>query len=181
MFTKVLALFLTVSLFIIPGCSKKTTENLTVLKGGIKGGGMYTTNELENIRSLDPVGINDVVSAHVGHQIYDLLVDLDTNLQLRPALATRWEISTDGLTYTFHLRKGVFFHDNACFPGGKGREFTAQDVKYSFTRVLDPRTGTLGFDYYKNYVEGAVEYFTDIQKAQSDNKEPKIKEVTGFI
>ena len=142
---------------------------------------MYTTNELENIRSLDPVGINDVVSAHVGHQIYDLLVDLDTNLQLRPALATRWEISTDGLTYTFHLRKGVFFHDNACFPGGKGREFNAQDVKYSFTRVLDPRTGTLGFDYYKNYVEGAVEYFTDIQKSQSEKKEPKIKEVSGFI
>jgi peptide/nickel transport system substrate-binding protein len=58
---------------------------------------------------------------------------------------------------------------------------TVNDIKYSFTRVLDPRTGSLGFDFYKNYVEGAQEYFTDVQKAMADSKEPKLKEVSGLI
>jgi len=162
-------------------CGKKTSDNITQLKGGIKGGGTFTSNETENIRSLDPVGINDVVSAHVAHQIYDLLVDLDSNLQLVPDLATRWDISPDGTLYTFHLRKGVFFHDNACFSGGKGREMNAGDVKYSLDRILDPRTGTLGFDYYSNHVAGAKEFHDEVSKAMTDNREPKIKGVSGFI
>lgn len=168
-------------LFINFGCSKKQLDNIVELNGGIKGGGTYTINENENIRSLDPVGINDVVSHHVSHQIYDLLIDLDSNLKLVPELAQRWEISPDGLLYTFHLRKGVKFHDNSCFPGGKGREFNAQDVKYSFDRVLDPRTGSLGFDFYKNRVEGAQEFIDEVNKATTENREPRINTVTGYI
>ncbi|HEY3251264.1 MAG TPA: ABC transporter substrate-binding protein, partial [Ignavibacteria bacterium] len=168
-------------IFILAGCGKKQNDTIVTLKGGIKGGGTFVTNETENIRSLDPTGINDVVSHHVAHQIYDLLIDLDTNLKLKPMLATRWEISADGMLYTFHLRKGVKFHDNACFPGGKGREMNAGDVKYSLTRILDPRTGTLGFDFYKNYVDGAKEFHAEITKAMADNREPRIKEVQGYI
>lgn len=52
------------------------------------------------------------------------------------------------------------------FPNGKGREFTAADAKYSFDRVCDPVTGTLGFDYYKNYVVGASEYFDEVSAAR---------------
>jgi oligopeptide transport system substrate-binding protein len=176
------SLSILLSLFaFISGCGKKSgDETFVELKGGIKGGGVYVSNEQENIRSLDPVGINDNVSHHVAHQMYDLLIDLDTNLQLRPALATRWEISPDGLTYTFHLRKGVLFHDNACFPGGKGREFKAQDVKYSFNRILDTRTGSVGFDFYRNYVEGAKEVSQEITKAVTEQREPKFTEASGF-
>jgi len=167
--------------FIVAGCGKKQDGgNMVALNGGIKGGGIFIANELENIRSLDPVGINDVVSHHVSHQIYDGLIDLDTNLQIVPMLSKRWEISPDGLTYTFYLRNDVTFHDNACFPEGKGRKFIAQDVVYSFTRVLDPRTGSLGFDFYKNYVEGAKEYNEEISKATSEKREPKLMEVSGY-
>ncbi|HAX48599.1 MAG TPA: hypothetical protein DCX92_06400, partial [Bacteroidetes bacterium] len=167
--------------FIVAGCGKKQDGgNMVALNGGIKGGGIFIANELENIRSLDPVGINDVVSHHVSHQIYDGLIDLDTNLQIVPMLSKRWEISPDGLTYTFYLRNDVTFHDNACFPDGKGRKFIAQDVVYSFTRVLDPRTGSLGFDFYKNYVEGAKEYNEEISKATSEKREPKLMEVSGY-
>ena len=169
------------SAVLLNACGNKSgVEKLVDLNGGIKGGGIFVTNESENIRSLDPVGINDVVSHHVAHQIYDLLIDLDTNLQLKPMLAERWDISPDGLTYTFHLRKGVFFHDNACFPGGKGREFNAEDVRYSFNRILDTRTGSVGFDYYRNYVEGAKEFSAEITKAVTENREPKLKDVNGF-
>jgi len=167
-------------LWFISCSDRKDHGNITELRGGIKGGGTFISNELENIRSLDPVGINDVVSHHVAHQIYDLLIDLDTNLQLKPMLAKSWEVSDDGLVYTFHLRRGVFFHDNKCFPGGKGREFKADDVKYSFTRVLDTRTGSVGFDYYKNYIDGAREFTEEVSKAVSENREPKINEVRGI-
>ncbi|MBK8552448.1 MAG: ABC transporter substrate-binding protein [Ignavibacteria bacterium] len=163
------------------GCGKKETANMVELKGGIKGGGIFRLNELENVRSLDPVGINDNVSHHVAHQIYDLLIDLDSTLQLIPELALSWEISEDGLLYTFHLRKGVMFQDNACFPNGKGREFKASDVKYSFDRVCDPRTGTLGFDYYKNYVVGASEFFDEVSAARRESREPRLKDVSGYI
>lgn len=163
------------------GCGKKTgKDNFVELKGGIKGGGIFVSNESENIRSLDPVGINDVVSHHVSHQIYDLLIDLDTNLQLKPMLAKRWEVSTDAMTYTFYLRNDVLFQNNACFPGGKGRKFTAQDVKYSLNRVLDPRTGSLGFDFYKNYVEGAKEFNEEITKATSENRTQRLTDVSGY-
>lgn len=169
-------------IIVLAGCGKKSGgENMVELKGGIKGGGIFVSNETENIRSLDPVGINDVVSHHVAHQIYDLLVDLDTNLQLIPMLAKSWEISPDGLTYTFHLRNDVVFHDNPCFPGGKGRKMIAEDVRYSLNRVLDPRTGSLGFDFYKNYVVGAKEFNEEVTKATSEGREPKIKDAAGYI
>lgn len=178
---KNLVLILTILSVILQGCGDKQKENLVQLKGGIKGGGIYRINELENVRSLDPVRINDNVSHHVAHQIYDLLIDLDKDLNIVQDLSRRYEISDDGLLYTFYLRKGVKFQDNACFPDGKGREMTAADVKYSFDRVCDPRTGTLGFDYFKNYVEGAIEFHEEVTVAGRESREPKFSGVSGYI
>ncbi|WP_298298135.1 ABC transporter substrate-binding protein [Hydrotalea sp.] len=62
------------------------------------------------------------------HQLYNTLVELDSNPQIKPSLAKSWEISSNGLIYTFHLRTDVYFHNNAIFTGGKGRLCTAQDV-----------------------------------------------------
>lgn len=106
--------------------------------GGITMGGTFRMNEVQEIRTLDPVRMNDAPSHHIAHQIYDMLVDFDSSLTLQPELAERWEVSPDGLTYTYHLRKGVMFHDNACFPGGKGRELKASDVKFTSTEFLMP-------------------------------------------
>jgi peptide/nickel transport system substrate-binding protein len=53
-------------------------------------------------------------------------------------------------------------------------------VKYSLSRVLDPRTGSLGFDFYRNYVEGAKEFNEDITKATSENRAPKLNDVSGY-
>lgn len=73
--------------------------------------------------------------ANVGAQspMYDLLVrqdPRDPKLPIVPSLATNWTISSDGMTYTFNLRKGVKFHD--------GTDFSAEDVKATFDRIVFP-------------------------------------------
>jgi peptide/nickel transport system substrate-binding protein len=66
--------------------------------------------------------------------VYDNLVWTDETLTPRPELAESWEGSADGTVWTFRLRKGVKFHH--------GRELDADDVVYSFTRILDPATAS---------------------------------------
>ncbi|NLI42371.1 MAG: ABC transporter substrate-binding protein, partial [Synergistaceae bacterium] len=65
---------------------------------------------------------------------------------LVPGLAESWEVTPDGKTYTFHLRRGVYFHN--------GEELTADDVVYTFDRMLDPKTQALNTDIL-NFVDGA--------------------------
>jgi peptide/nickel transport system substrate-binding protein/oligopeptide transport system substrate-binding protein len=81
--------------------------------------------------SLDPARISDVYSRSVAQQIFDGLVRFDQTLAITPALAEFWRASRDGRTWTFTLRAGVRFHH--------GREVTADDVVFSFSRILDPR------------------------------------------
>jgi peptide/nickel transport system substrate-binding protein/oligopeptide transport system substrate-binding protein len=84
--------------------------------------------------------------------VYDRLVEAETSgpgqSQLVPGLAESWEVSQDGKTYEFHLRKGVLFHN--------GEELTADDVVYTFERMLDPKTKALSTDIL-NFVDGAAE------------------------
>jgi peptide/nickel transport system substrate-binding protein len=71
-------------------------------------------------------------------------LELGDDLKPVPAIARRWEISKDGLRYTFYLRPDVFFHDSPVFPNGKGRRVIARDFAYSFSRILDPATASTG-------------------------------------
>src|SRR4051812_5242865 len=80
-------------------------------KGGVYLGGVARLNEVENIKSLFPISINDQVSFHLSAQVYEGLVKFNqVDLNLMPALAYRWDISADQTEYTFHLRSGVMFH-----------------------------------------------------------------------
>ncbi len=95
-------------------------------------------NEDQNITSLDPAFARNQANIWAVSQLYNSLVQLDEKLEIQPALARWWEVSEDGLTYTFYLRDDVYFHDNACFPDGKGRRAVAGDMVYSLSRLLDP-------------------------------------------
>ena len=69
--------------------------------------------------------------------LYNRLVEFEKGeTNVIPALATKWDISPDGLTYTFHLREGVKFHSNKEFK--PTRDFNADDVLFTFNRMLDP-------------------------------------------
>jgi peptide/nickel transport system substrate-binding protein len=78
---------------------------------------------------LDPQKTSAYFSFEVLENVYDTLVEPDEKLEMRPALAESWETSPDQLTWTFHLRKGITFHD--------GSPFSADDVVYSYRRIID--------------------------------------------
>ncbi|WP_088006864.1 ABC transporter substrate-binding protein [Indiicoccus explosivorum] len=80
--------------------------------------------------SLDPINVTDGESIRVTHSIFETLLEYDENLELQPKLATEWESSEDGLTWTFQLREGVKFHD--------GTDFNAEAVVFNFERWMDP-------------------------------------------
>lgn len=149
--------------------------------GGKYYGGVYRTNEVGELSSLDPPRINDVTSSHIALNIYDNLVAFDANLKLQPELAKAWEISDDGMRYTYHLRSDVYFHDNACFTAGIGRKLVASDVRYSLTRVCDVRSGTKSSAYFVGKVKGAALYFEASRAAFESGRELSIKGVEGFI
>ena len=92
-------------------------------------------------RSLDPALSTDVPTGRVVSYIFDGLTRFTPDAKLAPGLAEKWEVSPDGKVYTFHLRRGVKFHD--------GTPFRASQVVNSFERVLDPRTkGGRGWPLY---------------------------------
>lgn len=83
--------------------------------------------------NMDPARANDIMSDSVLLKLFDGLVDLDpATLEVVPAVAESWEISDDDITYTFHLRSDVTFHNN--------RQVTAHDAVYTFERALRPET-----------------------------------------
>ena len=78
---------------------------------------------------MDPAVIGDDESLQTVFTLYDQLVTRDDDLNIKPLLATSWEVSEDYKTYTFYLRKGVKFHD--------GTPFNAEAVKFSFDRMTN--------------------------------------------
>lgn len=97
-----------------------------------------------DISGIDPARIFQIENQTIALNVYNGLVRYEekTN-QIIPDLATKWDITDGGKTYTFHLRQGVTFHK------GFGA-FTAEDVKYSYERVRDPKTASAYAGEFKN-------------------------------
>jgi peptide/nickel transport system substrate-binding protein len=104
----------------------------------------FRYNEATGIASIDPSYAKNQSVMWVIHQMYNTLVEVDSQLNLVPSLATHWDISNDKTTYTFYLRDDVYFQDDPCFPGGKGRRMTSDDVVYSFNRIIDKTIASPG-------------------------------------
>jgi oligopeptide transport system substrate-binding protein len=105
---------------------------------------VFYYNESDGIATLDPAFAKNRSIIWAVHQLYSTLVETDNQLRIVPCLATSWEVAADRRTWTFHLRRDVFFHDDGAFPGGKGRRLVAGDIVYSFNRLLDPMTASSG-------------------------------------
>ncbi len=102
---------------------------------------VFRYNEAGGILTLDPIYAKDLPHIWVCNQMFNSLVAFDDSMNVVPSIAHSWEISDDGLDYTFHLRNDVMFHQNEAFPQ---RCVTAGDVKYSFERVVDKTLNSPG-------------------------------------
>ena len=105
---------------------------------------VFKYNQPNNITSLDPAFAKSQNNIWAVDHLYNRLVELNDALETVPAIASSWSISEDGKTYTFNLRKDVYFHDNPCFPNGKGRKVNAQDAVYSLRRIIDKEVNSPG-------------------------------------
>ena len=99
---------------------------------------VFRYNEMGDITSLDPAEARNFENLWADNQLYNGLIQSGDSFSIKPCIARKWEVSPDGLMYTFHLRKDVFFQDNEVFSNGKGRKVIAQDFVFSFNRLLDP-------------------------------------------
>lgn len=106
-----------------------------------KPGGSITVTYKDDVATLDPAIGYDWQNWSMIKSLFDGMMDyVPGTTVLRPGLAESYEISEDGLTYTFKLRAGVKFHN--------GREMTAEDVKYSLDRVTNPATQSPGAGFF---------------------------------
>ena len=98
--------------------------------GPPKYGGSLVVTLFADFFTLDPPLQINSAEIIVTQATYDNLVMVQPDLSLKPMLATHWEASNDLASYTFHLRQGVKFHH--------GKDFKAEDVVSTFTRLVDP-------------------------------------------
>ena len=117
---------------------------------------IFKYNESAGILTLDPIYAKDLPHIWACNQIFNGLVAFDDEMNVVPAIAKSWNISDDGMTYTFILRDDVYFHEDECFLKTTGigyastRKVTAHDFVYSFNRVLDRKLNSSGSWIFSN-------------------------------
>ena len=139
-------------LMLFTSCTKKVDTSEKVLN-------LAVTAE---VKGMDPIYANDKYSSNEIARIYEGLLEyhyLKRPYTLVPNLAESLPVvSADGLTYTFKIRKGVKFQDDAAFDGGKGRELVAEDFVYSIKRLADPKLQGLGWWLLEGKIKGLNEW-----------------------
>ncbi|MBU3821720.1 ABC transporter substrate-binding protein [Flavobacteriaceae bacterium XHP0103] len=105
---------------------------------------VFRYNEHANIRTLDPAFSRTLQDTWVTNQLFNGLVQMDNQLNIKPCIAKSWTISEDALTYSFTLRNDVFFHKHPFFGKDSTRTVTAADFKYSLERLRDTKVASPG-------------------------------------
>src|SRR5882672_5434231 len=113
-----------------------------------KRGGTLTVVHGVDISNFDVQAAPGYEVVWINMNIHNSLLTLDKDLQPVPDLAQRWEVSPDGLAYTFYLQQGVQFHD--------GTDLDAQAVKWNFEHMMDPQTRAFTRVFYKDVGEVEV-------------------------
>ncbi len=132
----VIALLFALTFWACPGGQDKTEAPAGATQGVAEPayGDIMVEGSIGDASNLIPLLASDSASHEVAGKVYNGLVKYDKNINIVGDLAESWDISPDGLAITFHLRKGVRWHD--------GRPFTAEDVLYTYRITIDPKTPT---------------------------------------
>lgn len=128
------------------------------------------------IDNLDPATTTSYYCSQILGKVYEGLLEyhyLKRPYALVPCLAEAMPtVSEDGLTYTFALKKGVYFHDDPCFPNGKGRELVAEDFVYSLKRIADPAIQSRYFDEIQPFIKGLDDFHRHLTAHPGDYSHP---------
>ncbi len=118
------------------GCSQKEVNyQLSTINYQLPTyGDAYIEASIGDASYLNPVLAADSASGDINGLVYNGLVKYDKNIRLIGDLAESWEIRKNGLEIIFHLRKNVSWHD--------GKPFTAEDVKFTYEKLIDPKVKT---------------------------------------
>lgn len=128
-------IFFYIFILLLTACNKKTnkikpfTDDKTPAYGD-----MFISSSIGDASYLNPILATDSASGEINNLIYNGLVKYDKNLKLTGDLAERWSVSPDNLKITFYLKKNILWHDG--FP------FTAEDVKFTYEKLIDPNVKT---------------------------------------
>ena len=151
------------TLLIFSACSKKQDPKERVIN----------VTAPSDIKGFDPMMASDVGSAAQIAKVYEGLLTyhwLKVPFELIPNLAEEMPaISKDGMTYTFKIKKGVFFQDDAAFPEGKGRELEAEDFVYSFKRHADAKNQSTGWWLFDGKIKGLNDWRAKNEKLPAAN------------
>lgn len=150
------SIILLVFLSLSSGCGKGKEEPApgvpqppsAAKKGGPAPGDLLIMGSIGDASNLIPMLASDSASHDISSLIFNGLVKYDKDLKLVGDLAESWEVSADGLTITFKLRRGVKWQD--------GKEFTAEDVMFGYETIINPNTRTAYSGDFKEVKEARV-------------------------
>jgi oligopeptide transport system substrate-binding protein len=150
-----------ITVLILSGCTRPQSSSTLSAPGQPSVSGGVTTspsapsgNGVLNLSDIDPITLDPALAAEIQSsqyimQIFSGLAQMDDKQQPAPDIAQSWDISQDGMTYTFHLRHDVKFQD--------GKPLTAGDFKYSWERAANPATNSLTTGTYLGDIVGVKE------------------------
>ncbi len=161
MLRKFLFLFLGMSLLAACGNDDdKPGDDVIVAKGGVRYGGEFRFMSSEKVTSLFPLSVTDVYANRIASQIFEGLLKIDPkSTEVVPSIAKSFEVDDLSKVFTFELRDDVYFQDDECFEGGKGRKVTANDFKYSLEFACSNNELNSLSWLLKDKVMGAKSYF----------------------
>jgi len=143
--------FLLLPVLLLPSCGQKVERDPN----------SFVVSSIGDARRLNPIIANDSASGTINDQVFSGLVKYDKDIKLIGDLAERWDVSRDGRTIIFHLRKGVQWHD--------GAPFTAEDCLFTYQRLMDPKVAT---PYGSSYMDVAKAEAVDKHTFRVIYKEP---------
>lgn len=150
--SKSIIMLIAVAIIASVGCTKKVDLNEKVLNLTVSA----------KVKGFDPVNAGDTYSSGEIARVYEGLLTyhyLKRPYTLIPNLAQAMPVvSNNGMTYTFKIKKGVMFHDNKCFPNGKGRELKAADFVFSIKRMADAKNVSTGWWLLDGKIKGLNEW-----------------------
>lgn len=168
-FKKILLIFNCTLMAFLLSCGRNNSGNEDLK--------IFKYNESAGILTLDPLYAKDLPHIWACNQIYNGLVAFDDDMNVVPAIAKSWDISDDGMTYTFVLRDDVYFHEDECFFEAKGkrqktkdvevaltRKVVAEDFVYSFNRVMDRKLNSSGTWIFSNVKKTCQELTANSQQ-----------------